>query len=185
MKKQIIALFAILALIGNVAYAYDADGNANVKRQVDGAPAYFAYREYQLVRYPASGNQISLSAGDVVLRDCISDDGISVNLASQGTSVDAVAGVVVSATIPTADVVGTTAQTDFGRRNWGYIQVKGLCTYANVNGGTATSGSSLIASSTLPRYATASTGSAATTQRLLGFAYDASAQGQSEVDINL
>lgn len=184
MKKRIFNLFVILSLIGGMAYAYDADGNINTKRQIDGAPASVAYREYLLVRYANNGaNGVQLSAGDVVVGDCVSDDGITVGTVGTTNSIDAVRGVVVSPTIPTCDVTGTTAVTDFGRRNWGYIQVKGLCTKINIDGTSVGAGASLIASG-VARYATAPLGGNG--QRTMGFAYNASTNGNSNtVEINL
>lgn len=186
MKKRLIALFALLSLVSGVSYAYDADGNPNTKREIAGAPASVAYREYQLVRWaengpnPTGGN---LSAGDVVVADCVSDDGITIAIVGSTNSTDAVQGVVVSSLIQSVDVTGTTPATDFGRRNWGYIQVKGLCTKVNVfNGGIA--GSSLVAA---PQVRCASAGFlAATAPRTLGFALDASESGSTnDVYINL
>lgn len=184
--KRLLSFVAILLLVSGVAYAYNADGNANKKREIDGAPASVAYREYQLVRWaengpnPTGGN---LSAGDVVVGDCVSDDGITIAIVGATNSVDAVRGVVVSPLIQTCDVVGTTAITDFGRRNWGYIQVRGLCTTVNVIAGGA-AGTSLVASDSV-RCATArAVGN--NNGRTLGFAYDASGLGNAnDVDIEL
>lgn len=163
-----------------MAYAYDADGNANKKREIDGAPAYVAYREYQLVRYASNqnvGTNTPLSAGDVVVGDCVSDDGVTIALVGATNSVDAVRGVVVSATIPTCDVTGSTAQTDFGRRNWGYIQVKGLCTTVNFLGSnTPAAGGAIVASATARNAQGALAGNS---NRMMGFAYDAGAGGSS------
>lgn len=184
MKKQIIALFAILTLIGNVAYAYDADGNANTKRETNGAPGWLPYREYQLVRYGATsqGITLNLSAGDVVVWDCISDDGVSVNLVGTAGSADAVAGVVVSTTIPTADTVGTTAQTDFGRRNWGYIQVRGYNTNVNMIG-TVSAGVGIKASDTARNADDASGASGVNKGRPMGFVMDANSDGEVVIQL--
>ena len=172
MKKQIFALFAILSLVSGYAYAYDADGNANTKREIAGAPAYSAYREYQLVRFANRGENVpSLSAGDVVAADCVSDDGVTVAIPGTTNSADAVRGVVVSATIPTCDVAGTTAQTDFGRRNWGYVQVKGLCTKINMDTTDIAAGASFRCATTT-KYATSMSNVYAPGQKIMGFAYD-------------
>ncbi len=183
--KRLLSIVAILSLVSGVAFAYDADGNINTKRQIDGAPASVAYREYQLVRWgengasPTGGN---LSAGDVVVGDCVSDDGITVAIIGTTNSIDAVRGVVVSPAIQTCDVVGTTAITDFGRRNWGYIQVKGFCTKVNVYAG-GVAGSALVAAGQA-RCATAAPNNPGL--RTLGFAYDASESGNAnKVEINL
>lgn len=185
MKKRIFGLFVILSLIGGMAYAYDADGNVNVKREIAGAPASVAYREYQLVRFAENGaNGVQLSAGDVVVGDCVSDDGITVAIVGTTNSADAVRGVVVSSTIPTCDVTGTTAATDFGRRNWGYIQVRGLCTKCNIDGTGVAAGASMTASQT-SRYAT-NPKAGAIGPKVMGFAYSTSANGNSNtVDINI
>lgn len=184
MNKRVISLLAILSLIGGVAFAYDTDGNPANKREIAGTPGYQPYREYQEVRYGADGaNDVGLSAGDVVIGDCISQDGITVGLVGTVGSSDAVRGVVVSPTIPTCDVLGSTASTDFGRRNWGWIQVRGLCTKVNVLSGGA-AGSTLVASPSA-RYAGPAP-SAGTATRALGFAYAASGSGNSnKVDVNI
>lgn len=170
-------------MVSGLAYAYDGDGNVAKRREVDGATAYTPYREYQLVRYGNSGaNGVQLSAGDVVVGDCVSDDGITVDVVSATSSPDAVRGVVVSVTIPTCDVTGSTAQTDYGRRNWGYIQTKGFCQKINMTTGLL-AGGSVVASSGSPRYAGAPTYA---NQRSMGFAYSSSTAGSSNtVDLNL
>lgn len=191
MKKRLFSLFVILSMLSGMAYAYDADGNANKKREIDGAPGFLAYREYLLVRWaengasPTGGN---LSAGDVVVADCVSDDGVTVALVSATNSIDAVRGVVVSSTIQSCDVTGTTSTTDFGRRNWGYIQVKGFTIKCNVINGPVVAGGSLVASTTARNATAASFVTTGTigSHKLLGFAYDASADGvNSEAHIDL
>lgn len=180
MKKYIISLVALLTLVSGQAFATQGEGSGgpNAKREISGAPGFVPYKEYQLVRYGENGpNSATLSAGDVVTWDCVSDDGVTIGLVGAVNSVDAVAGVVVSTVINTVEVTGTTPGVDYGRRNWGYIQVRGLSTKVNVTGGSAVVGSSLVASATA-RYATAAlpiNGG----QRNLGFAYDASEQGNS------
>lgn len=184
--KKLISFIAILSMMGGVAYAYEykGDGNANTKRAIEGAPAYVAYREYELVRFAENGqNGVQLSAGDVVVADCVSDDGVTIGLAGTVASTDAVKGVVVSPTIPTCDVTGSTAQTDFGRRNWGYIQVKGYCSTVNITGGPSIAGGVIVASSTA-RFASAPP-TANSNYRPMGFAYDASTTAVGEAYIDL
>ena len=187
--KKFLRYFLTLSVLFGIgigqSYAYDSDGYPNTKREIPGAPSNYAYREYQLVRYGATsqGITLNLSQGDVVVADCVSDDGVSVGLVGTVGSSDAVKGVVVSTLIQTADVAGTTAETDYGRRNWGYIQVKGLCTKVNITGGSAVAGSTIVASP-VARYATAPVITNGLT-RTLGFAYDASAQGQSEASLEV
>jgi len=176
MKKFFSLMTLSVLLVSGHAFAYEDDGNANSKRSIDGAPAWVGYREYQLVRYPNNadlGTNTPLTAGDVVMWDCVSDDGVTVNLVGALHSSDSVAGVVVSQTIPSCETVGTTAQTDYGRRNWGYIQVRGICTYVNmVGGGVAIVGQTIKASDTARNAdATVNTGTG-TVRRILGFAYD-------------
>lgn len=185
MKKLYSILLALGLLVGgvNVAHAYSSDGNPNLKDESTATPAD-PVRVYRLVRYPENQvDSVTLSAGDVVVWDCVSDDGVSVTLVSSANSTDAVAGVVVSPFIPTADSSNSAANS-IGRRNWGYVQTSGLCTVANVTSGGA-AGTALRASQTA-RYATAATVTpTGTTQRIMGFAYDASSQGQAEVYVDL
>jgi len=185
MTKRIFGFIAILSLVSGVAFAYDADGNPNTKREIAGSPAWSPYREYRLVRFPENApNSTALTAGDVVVADCVSDDGVTVNLVSAASSADAVMGVVVSTTIPTADVVGTTVNTDYGRRNWGYIQVSGFCTNVNMVGTAPAGGQSLKASDTARNADVAvNTLNGLPTGRVMGFAYDASTN--AEVGISL
>ena len=175
MKKLIFGFIALLMVSGN-AFAYQDDGNASTKREIAGAPAWIGYREYMLVRYANNldaGSNTPLSAGDVVVWSCVSDDGVTVDLVSTASSSDAVAGVVVSTTIPSCETVGTTAQTDYGRRNWGYIQVRGLSSNVNlVGGGVTIAGQPLKASGTA-RNADASVNSGVgVVVRTLGVALD-------------
>ncbi len=163
---------------GGVAFGYSDDGNTN-RKESSGGTAADPVRIYQLVRYPVTNasSVVSvsnvLSAGDVVVWDTVSDDGVTVNAVNAGgMSRDAVAGVVV-ATI-TGDVGAVDAVTDIGRKNWGYIQTYGLCTHSKAVGAIAFAGQSLTASST-PGYAVViDTGSTSNAARL-GFAYDTSA----------
>lgn len=193
MKKYIFSLFALLVLGTGLVYAQGDEGTtgANTKREISGALGYVPYKELQLVRYAETQNlgSLALSAGDVVVWNTISDDGVTIGLVGTTGSVDSVAGVVVSTIINTADSTGTTPGVDYGRRNWGFIQVRGLCPVVNVTSG-GPAGSSLIASS-VSRYATGTPGeltTAGTTPRVyrfMGFAYDASSQGQSEALLDL
>ena len=173
MKKSIFTLLAILMIASGVAHATQGtDGNVATKRET-GAPGYVPYREYQLVRYGAqSVNDTSLTAGDVVTWDCASDDGVTIGLVGVINSVDSVAGVVVSTVIQTAEAASLTPGLDYGRRNWGWIQVKGYTSTINIVDGPGAAGGSIMASGTA-RNATNSIGAANGTRRLMGFAYDA------------
>ena len=182
--KRLLSFIAILSLVSGMAFAYD-EGTVPHKVDSVGGPADTPFRVYLLVRYPqCSKDAVGLSAGDVVVWDLISDDGVTVNLsAASGLtgSSDCVAGVVVgnntaiySTSIPTGDVVGNTASLDAGRRNWGFVQRYGLCTSVNVDisNGSVTAGQGLRASAT-PRYAVGVSTAGATTPGSLGFSYDA------------
>lgn len=188
MKKYIFSLLALLMLASGVAVAQQNEGTvgANTKREIPGALGYVPYKEIQLVRYPvnlnAGGN--NLSAGDVVVWDAVSDDGVTINLITSAVSTDAVAGVVVSTIIETADSVGTTPGMDYGRRNWGWMQVRGYCPTVNITSGPDSAGGVIVASKTA-RYATGPTIGWNRTQRPMGFAYDASSQGQAEAFLDL
>lgn len=186
MKKFYSFLLALgLILAGVNGYAYSTDGNPHLMDDSTATPAD-AVRVYRLVRFAQNSlDSVTLSGGDVVVWDCVSDDGVTIGLVTTVGSADAVAGVVVSPFIPTADSTGTAANS-IGRRNWGYIQTSGLCTTVNITGGSATTGATLKASDT-PRYATAakSVSVDSNTTRTLGFSYDVSSQGQSEAHIDL
>jgi hypothetical protein len=189
--RKFIALFSILTFVlgfGGLSYAINDEGatGANEKREIPGAPGFVPYKEIQLVRYGAiEPNQTYLSAGDVVVRNTVSDDGVTIALVNEITvSTDAVAGVVVSTKIHTCEFVGATPGVDYGRRNWGWIQVKGYCPTVNIASGPPMAGGAIYASTTA-RYATKSAAVYNQTNRPLGFAYDASSQGQAKAEIDL
>lgn len=193
MKKYIVSFVALLTL-GYAGYAYcqaNEGAGPNNKREIAGAPGYLPYKEYQLARWGEANPAISvpLSAGDVVIRDTVSDDGVTIGLVGIAGSTDAIAGVVVGGNIMTAETAGLTASQDYGRRNWGWIQVKGYNSVTNITGGGG-AGTALIASS-VARYATGtnpslvSGGSATMPPRIMGFSYDAASQGRSEAEIDL
>lgn len=186
MKKYIIAVVALLVLAtGSLAHAYsEGTASPSAKRQTN-APGYVPYKEVQLVRFGANEpDAVGLSAGDVVLWDTVSDDGVTIMLAASTVSTDAVAGVVVSPTIGTVETVGTTPGVDYGRRNWGFVQVKGYCPTVNITGGPVLAGGAIFASGTA-RYATKSATVYNASNRTMGFAYDASSQGQAEAFLDL
>ncbi len=180
MKKYILSLVAILTLVSGNALATQDEGaaGANTKREIAGALGYVPYKELQLVRWaengpnPTGGN---LSAGDVVVWDCVSDDGVTIAIVGATNSVDAVAGVVVSTRIQSVDSTGTTPGIDYGRRNWGYMQVRGQITTINMFGGPAAGGN--ITAAAQVRCATAAP--AGNTNKVMGFAYDASGAGSA------
>lgn len=188
MKKLIFSFVALLMIGSGVAHATQGEGatGANKKREIPGALGYVPYKEIQLVRWGESSpaNSTTLSAGDVVVRDTLSDDGVTIGLIGTiNCSTDAVAGVIVSPTISTAESTGLTPGVDYGRRNWGWMQVKGYCPTVNITAG-AGPGSALYASST-NRYATKSADNAPFNQRVLGFAYDNASQGQAEAELDV
>lgn len=189
MKKfRFYLLLAVLfGIASGNAFAYQGDGNAANKREIDGAPAWIGYREYQLVRYANNlnlGSNTGLSAGDVVVWDCVSDDGVTVDLVGTSSSSDSVAGVVVSTTIPSCETTGTTAQTDYGRRNWGYIQVRGLCTNVNLVGaGVTSAGQTLKASDTTRNADAAVNTGAGVVRRPLGVALDTGSDPDVWIDL--
>ena len=170
--KKLIYSFIITSFLlgGGVAFAYDDGGLVN-KIESSGGYADDAVRVLQLVRYPEiDPNRPSISAGDVVVWDTISDDGVTVNYLDKAGSVDSVAGVIVSATIPTADASGTAAQTT-GRRNWGYMQTYGLNTNVQIEA-TTVAGQSLTVHPTHNGFATPADDDTVVA-RVFGFAYDA------------
>lgn len=183
MKKLILSLFLALSLIGGgQAFAYDEGGKVNVKEASGGSSAD-PIRVYTLVRYAeVAANDPALSAGEVVAWDTVSDDGVTVGKIGDAGSTDAVAGVVVSTTIPTADSTGTAAES-IGRRNWGYIQTYGICNSAMVKGSIA-AGQALVADDVNAGYAAGiPNGTASRAGSIFGFAYDASSAAASGAEI--
>lgn len=185
MKKfYSIFLLGFILLAGN-SFAYDEGAKTHNIEDSTG-PQDVPVRVYQLVRFPFSGVGnigVAVSAGDVLMWDTISDDGITVNILSElsATSLDAVAGVAVGA-IPTADVVGNTASLDTGRRNWGYVQTYGLNETVNQDG-TLVVGRAIGATLNRKCGNLADTG-AGRTQRSLGFALDTQAtSGNGNADV--
>lgn len=186
MKKLFLLLIIAASLFGGNAFAYNDDGNVNIKETSGGSNAD-PVRVYMLVRYPeiqASANFLALSAGDVVVWDTISDDGVTINrVQASGQSRDAVAGIVV-ATI-TADVASSSAVNDIGRKNWGYIQTYGICTTAKTSSAINFAGQNIAASNTSGFVTAIEQAAANNNAARLGFAYDTASAGASvEVFIN-
>jgi hypothetical protein len=183
MKKLILSLFLALSFVGaGQAFAYDEGGKVNVKEASGGSVAD-PVRVYTLVRYAEiAANDPALSAGEVVAWDTVSDDGVTVGKIGDAGSSDAVAGVVVSTTIPTADATGTAVES-IGRRNWGYIQTYGLCTKAMVKG-TIAAGQALVADDVNSGYAAGiPNGTLSRSGSIFGFAYDASSASANDAEI--
>ena len=194
----VLALSVLFGIVSGVGYAYD-DGGVLHQTEKSGGTAADPVRVIQLVRNPmftavgqAGGDATysqSLSSGDVVLWDLISDDGVTVNIVGEGgisVSNDAVAGVVVSSTIRTADGVSQSAVADIGKRNWGYIQTYGYFSGAHVDASAITAGDGLKASSTTRKAGTGAwVGVNATgtgNNGSIGFAFDTSSSvGNAEV----
>jgi len=136
--KSIISLSVIVMLLGISASAYAVPDPAfstwTVKRQV-GSRQGDPVRVIKLVRFSTKDpNGTSVVSGDALVYDTVSDDGVSVRMTS--TSVDgAVAGVVCSSTILTADNAQNSAIDANGARNWGWIVVSGLTTVRVAPGG--------------------------------------------------
>jgi hypothetical protein len=183
MKKYIVSFVALLTLVSGSAFAtQDSDGRASDKREIAGAPGFVPYKEYQLVRYAdVAANQSSLTSGDVVVWNCVSDDGVTIDLVGATNSADAVAGVVVSTVIQTAEAVGMTPGIDYGRRNWGWIQVKGYNTNINMVGTAPAAGGAIKASDTA-RNADRALGNSSAV-KVMGFAYDNSTDTEAGIDL--
>ena len=200
MKKYIVALtlLASTLMLGGVSYAVDLPSNEGIIKRINGARQSTATRVYKLVRFGANsinGTQ-AISAGEAVVYDTISDDGITIRRTT--TSADgAFAGIAVTAILSSDATSGTTALDDWGRRNWGYVLVHGKVPANSTAGGSnnAQVGDVVITSTdagmitTIPNRATAA---AVTTNGVNGIAanggffYDADAQGTTvEVQIDL
>lgn len=135
MKKYFVLAFVVLCGIAMVSgsFAYDEGIYPASKDQAVGSPDQ-SPRIYRFVRYAEmAASSRSLSAGEVVVWDCISDDGVTIGLiGTVASSTDAVAGVTVG-TIQTAEANGT-AGAQVGKRNWGYVQVYGVNTDCMLDG---------------------------------------------------
>lgn len=184
MKKLIYSfIIASFLFCGGVSFAYD-EGVETHKIEESGGPAATAVRVYTLVRYPEI-NPVrpdglrGISAGDVVVWDTVSDDGLTVNYLDRTGSTDSVAGVVVTDTIPTADVTGTASETA-GRRNWGYIQTYGLNTNVQIEA-TTVAGQSLIVHPTHNGWAMPADDDTVVS-RVFGFAYDAESSDNADAE---
>lgn len=192
MKKYFFVL-ALLLATGNAFAAYDEGSAIHNKEASKGSPAD-PTRVYMLVRYPeVSVDTPSISAGEVLVWDAISDDGVTVNRIARPTngtagmtttgaaSTDAVAGISVG-TIPTADNASSAANS-IGSRNWGYIQTYGLCSTAMVQA-TTVAGGAIAANDTAgdQLYAIPVTGANPRAGAIFAFAMDAcSSDGNCEV----
>lgn len=141
MRKFILSLAAFIFAAGitSQAFAYDdASFKAwhNKSMESEAAGQGTPVRVLKFVHYAsADANATSLLSGDVVVYDTVSDDGVTVTRSI--TSGDgAIAGIVVT-TIPSCDnTTATSAQSDRGRRNWGWIIVHGPATATISAGGT-------------------------------------------------
>lgn len=134
--KKLIAVFALAltsVIVASPSWAINEPGFANyVIKRSTGAKQSDAVREVRLVRYSVRGNTgqsqtRDLVSNDLVVWDTNSDDGVSIRMTS--TSSDgAIAGVVASTTIFTADAAQNFVGEANGARNWGWIVVSGLTT---------------------------------------------------------
>lgn len=135
-KLMIVALLFASAFVGKVAFAgIPEPDNAGIKLRLTGDVQTDPVRVYKLVRNASrDANTGGIASTDVCVYNVISDDGVTVTLTL--TSADTtVAGIAVTA-IATSDAVGSDQSLagDWGRRNWGWIQVYGP-TFARVKAG--------------------------------------------------
>jgi hypothetical protein len=157
MRKLLFVFALLVSFCGSAFAAYD-EGTAIHNKELSKGSAADPVRVYQLVRYPANGaNDTSISGGEVLFWDVVSDDGVTINRFSAvqngsavaintgATSSDSVAGIAVG-TFLTADTASSAANS-IGSRNWGYVQTYGLTT-AMVQS-TAAAGQALAANDTL------------------------------------
>lgn len=96
-------------------------------------------RVVKLVRFSATEQAVAtISAGEVVVYDTNSDDGVSIRRTT--TSGDGAIAGIACTRIPSADAGATADSLDLGRRNWGWIVVHGPATANTVqNGGNGAS----------------------------------------------
>ncbi len=133
MRKYLVLALTLLTVtfgVSSSAFAVNKPDSIGMIKRVTGSGEDTPTRVYKLVRYGSNtnlGTNPSISAGEAVVYDTISDDGITIRRST--TSGDgAFAGIAVTE-IPTSDAsTGTAASDDLGRRNWGYIIVHGPTT---------------------------------------------------------
>ena len=138
-KLNLIALLLISGLIvSSSAYATTPNPDQpGIVKKLTGTTGWEPTRVYKLVRNASrDANTSGIVSRDVTVYSTISDDGVTVTLTLSSADT-AVAGIAVT-TIETSDATGTdnSAQADYGRRNWGWIQVHGP-TFARVKAGGA------------------------------------------------
>lgn len=195
MRKLYFLVLSLLLVTGTAFAAYDEGSAIHNKETSKGSPAD-ATRVYMLVRYPeVEANAPSVSAGEVMFVDAISDDGVTANRLARPTngspgmtstsasSADAVWGVAVG-TIPTADNASSAANS-IGSRNWGYIQTYGECASALVQS-TTVAGGAIAANDTAgdQAYAIPITSAIPRTGAIFAFALDAcSSDGSCQIFI--
>lgn len=132
--RKLFSLVALSMLVATSAYAknyptYDSYSILNAEGSREGEPT----RKVVLVRYPSrDANAASISSGDALIWDTVSDDGVSVQK-SEVSGDNAFAGIAAT-TIQSAEVAAGSAKADAGYRNWGYMVVWGPTT-ANVTAG--------------------------------------------------
>lgn len=139
-KLLALSLVAIIGM-GSVAFAFDEPtfSSWNQKRNVGGRQSDPVIT-LKLVRFASrdTGETLgvfpSISSGDAVVYDLVSDDGVTVALTN--TSGDASFAGIAVGTIQSADGGSTSAADDNGRRNWGWIAVHGRVLANTSAGGT-------------------------------------------------
>ena len=126
MRKLLLILSLGFLVGGPSAYALDDVTYDNVFRlNVSQSQKASAVRILKLVRNPFSGNDsVTISSGDAVVYDSLSDDGITVT--STTTSGDNSFAGIAAMSINSSDAsASATYAEDAGRRNWGWIVVHG------------------------------------------------------------
>lgn len=137
MRKLYILAVAIFAItLSQPAFAINEPSFANQeKKSMPGALQGEPIRVVKLVRYSTRGNSTtSLTSGDAVVYDTVSDDGISVRRTT--SSGDGAFAGITAVTILTADSNASSAFDDAGLRNWGWIVVHGPMVANAGTGGT-------------------------------------------------
>ena len=192
MRKSLSILIAVLLsvfFLGDAAFVQAQGFRANPGTgDVLGQGKYQsdAHRIFRMVRYvPATySGATTLAADSIVIWDLSSDDGVTVTTTTTSSDT-AVAGIIVAEAL-TPDTDGNTAAQDAGRVNWTWLQTYGLSqvdfsTQTGVVAGDAfgtgtTAGEAVgfVSNSNNPR-----------AQGIAGFAYDAAAGGDNDVQVFL
>lgn len=139
-RLRFLAISTVAAfLYCGVAFAIDAPPDPGIILRVEGTSADTSTRVYKLVRFASNiltGSVQTISAGEAVVYDTISDDGITIartTISGDGSF----AGIAVTSIVTNDHTTGVSAADDAGNENWGYIIIHGPVAALQMGGSNA------------------------------------------------